>query len=100
MEYNDFKSMVLGLGSIFNKEYKENELLVLYRIFKKYKLKDFRDAIDSCITSFDKLPSIHQLEVQCERYRVKNGLDEVYKTIPKPTEEDRKEFQEILDSFK
>lgn len=83
MEYSKFKEIMIGFGSVYNKTYNESELVLLYRYFRKYKHKDLVDAIDSCITSLDKYPSVNQLIEKCEMCRTKNELDEAYQKMPK-----------------
>ena len=100
MEYNKFKDIMLGMGAIFSKEYKDMELTLLYKFFKDYRQKDFRDAIEDCIRSLDKLPTVHQLEEKCEWHRCRNELEEAYKELPPITNEDRIEYQQLLESFK
>lgn len=100
MNFETFKGIMQGLGIAFNKEYKEPEIKMFYRYFKDYEEDVFMEAVDKAVTSYDRLPSIKQLTDICEQTRVSVKLRKEYEALPPITEEDRKEFQEILDSFK
>jgi len=95
-----YKGMMQVLGTAYNKDYKDTELNMLYRYFKNYDEDVFMEAIDRSVTSYDRLPSIKQLTDTCEMTRVSVKLRKDYEALPPITEEDRREFQEILDSFK
>lgn len=100
MEYETYKGIMQGLGIAFNKDYKEAELRLLYRYFKDYPEDVFMKAVDGLITSYDRLPSVKQMIDTCEMTRTSIQLRKEYEALPPITDEDRKEFQEIIDGFK
>ena len=100
MNLETFKGMMQVLGTSFNKEYKDAELNMLYRYFKNYDEDVFMEAVDRAVTSYDRIPSIKQLTDTCEMARISVKFRKEYEALPPITDKDRKEFQEILDSFK
>lgn len=100
MEYETYKQIMQGLGTAYNRNFNEAELRLFFRYFREYEEDVFMEAIDKAITSYDRMPSIKQLVDNCEIARTQVRLRKEYEALPPITEEDRREFQEILDSFK
>jgi hypothetical protein len=100
MNFEDFKNIVKGFKVAFNRTYDEQELMFMYRYFKDYGKDVFIEAVDRMIQSFDKMPSLKQMIDTCEQARISVNFRKEYEALPPITDEDRKEFQEILDSFK
>ena len=100
MKYEEFELLMKGFKVAYNKVYDEQELRFMYRYFKDYSTKVFRETIDALLTTYDKMPSLKQMIDRCEMMKTSIKLREEYEALPPITDEDRKEFQEILDSFK
>jgi len=100
MTFENYKTMMQGLGLAFNRKYEETELKLLYRYFKEYEEDVFMEAVDNVATSYDRLPSVKQLTDACEMAKTSVRLRKEYEALPPITDKDRQEFQEILNSFK
>lgn len=100
MSFEEFQGLVKCFKMAFNKAYDEQELRFMYRYFKEYSPKVFTKVVDRIVESYDKMPSLKQMIDVCEQTRLSVELREAYEEMPPPTEQDKKEFQEVLDSFK
>ena len=98
MTINEFSSLMNALGNAFNKRYNDDELQIYYRYFKEYDKKTFVSAIDSIITSSEKLPSIREIIEKCAIQKNRIKWREEYEQMEKPVED--KEWFDLLNSFK
>ena len=99
MKYEEFEELIKCFKIAFNKNYDELESKFMYRYFKNYSAKTLTKVIDKVVKSYDKMPSLKQILDLCEEEKTSQKLQEEYKKLPPITEEDKREFQEILDSF-